>query len=177
MMLRVLLCVAVCSLSMTTQSSGTPDLRAQRAAMQKLGFLVGKWSGEAQVFPSAGETLRLEWTENAEYKLDGLILEVEANGRNKADNTVVRQALGIVSYDDSVGAYRMRTYNDGRYLETDLKVLDAGNGFTWGFKIGDIRTSSVLEINDRGDWTEVHHITIGYQPTRKLMEVRVSRLK
>ena len=162
---------------MTAEPQRTPDVQAQRSAMRKLSFLVDRWSGEAQVFPAAGGTLTLAWSEDAQYKLNGSLLEIEAQGRNKGDNTVVRQALGLVSYDDSTGVYRMRTYNDRRYLETDLKLLDAGIGFTWGFEIGDIKTSSVLQIDDKGDWTEIHHITIGSQPTRKLMEVRVSRQK
>jgi len=160
---------------MTGQTPRPPDLAAQRAAMQKLSFLVGKWSGEAEVFAATGGSLRLAWGEDAQYKLDGLLLEIEANGRNKVDNKVVRQALGFISYDDFTGAYRMRTFNDGRYLETDLKQFDGGKGFTWHFEIGDIKTSSVLRINDKGDWTEAHDITVGSQPTRKLMEVRVSR--
>jgi hypothetical protein len=174
---RVLLCVAVCLSSVTGQTPRTPDLRAQHAAMQKLTFLVGQWSGEAQVFPAGKASLTLDWSEDAQYKLDGLLLEIEAKGRNKTDNKIIRQALGFVSYDDFTGTYRMRTFNDGRYLETDLKLLDGENGFTWGFEIGDIKTSSVLRINDKGEWTEVHHITVGSQPTRKLMEVRVSRRK
>jgi hypothetical protein len=177
MIQRVVFSVAVFVSSMTGQPLHTPDLHAQRAAMQELGFLVGKWSGEAQVFPAAGEPLNLDWSEGARYKLDGLLLEIEATGRNKTDNTVIRQALGFISYDDSAGTYRMRTYNDGRYLETDLKMLDGGNGFTWGFEVGAIKTSSALQIDDKGDWTEVHHITVASQPTRKLMEVRVSRQK
>ena len=175
MIQRVVLCVAVCLSSMAGQSTRTPDLVAQHAAMQKLNFLVGKWSGEAQVFPAMGGSVRLAWGEDAQYKLDGLLLEIEANGRNKVDNKVVRQALGFVSYDDSTGAYRMRTFNDGRYLETDLKLLDEGKGFTWHFEIGEIKTRSVLRINDKGEWTEAHDLIVASQPTRRLMEVRVSR--
>ena len=37
----------------------------------------------------------------------------------------------------------MRTFNDGRYLETDLKLLDEGKGFTWHFEIGAIKTRSI----------------------------------
>jgi len=40
--------------------------------------------------------------------------------------------------------------------------------------MGDIKTSSVLRINERGDWTELHEIAIGAQPPKKFMEVRVS---
>jgi hypothetical protein len=40
----------------------------------------------------------------------------------------------------------MRAYNDGRYLETDLKLSENGKGITWGFALGEIKTSSMLRI-------------------------------
>jgi hypothetical protein len=48
---------------------------------------------------------------------------------------------------------------------------------TWGFTLGEIQTKSVLHINERGEWTELHEITIGSQPPKKLMEVAVRREK
>ena len=67
--------------------------------------------------------------------------------------------------------------NDGRYLETEVKLLDTGKGITWGFTLGTIQTHAVLRISAAGDWTEMHEITIGAQPARKYMEVRVSPRK
>jgi hypothetical protein len=71
----------------------------------------------------------------------------------------------------------MRAYNDGRYLETELKLSENGIGMTWGFTLGEIKTSSLMRISELGDWTELHEITMGSQPPRRLMEVRVSRQK
>jgi len=159
------------------QPPRVPDLEAHRAALKKLDFLVGKWSGEARVLRGPGEPLELIQTEEAQYKLDGLILIIEGIGKTKADGKVALQALGIVSYDDEAGTYRMRAYNDGRYLETDLKLSDNGNGITWNFALGDIKTSSMLRINEKGEWTELTEIAIGSQPARKFMELTVSRQK
>src|SRR5271154_947189 len=92
-----------------------PDLEAQRAAMKKLSFLTGKWAGEARVFRGPSEPVVLTQTEEAQYKLDGLILLIEGVGRTKVDGKLALQALGIVSYDDESGTYRMRAFNDGRY--------------------------------------------------------------
>ena len=71
----------------------------------------------------------------------------------------------------------MRAYNDGRYLETDLKLSENGKGITWGFVLGEIKTSSMLRINEKGEWTELTEIAIGSQPARKFMELTVSRQK
>src|SRR5579862_1350204 len=61
----------------------------------------------------------------------------------------VLQALGIISYDDHTETYHLRAFNDGRFLESDVKLLADGNGLTWGFSFGEIRRSSVLKINSR----------------------------
>lgn len=67
-----------------------------------------------------------------------------------------------------------RAYNDGRYLETELKLADNGKGITWSFVLGEIKTSSVLRIDEKGEWTELTEITIGSQPPRKFIELKVS---
>jgi len=155
------------------QQPRTPDLEAQRAAMKKLDFLVGKWSGEGRMLRAAGDPLVIMQTEEVQYKLGGLVLVIEGVGRNKADGKLALQALGIVSYDDETGTYHMRAFNDGRFLETEVKLID--KGFTWGFALGQYRTSSVMRIDEKGDWTERHEIVIGTLAPRKYMELSVSR--
>jgi hypothetical protein len=159
------------------QTLHVPDVASQRAAMEKLSFLIGRWAGEARILRSSGETVEFNQTEEAQYKLDGLILTIEGIGRSKADGKTALQALGLVSYDDHSGKYLMRAFNDGRYLESELKLVENGQGIMWGFALGEIKTSSVLRINEEGDWTELTEITIGAQPPRKFMELRVTRRK
>lgn len=65
-----------------------PDLAAQRAAMKDLGFLVGKWAGEARLLRGPGEPVELLQTEKAQYKLDGLILVIEGVGRARSARAV-----------------------------------------------------------------------------------------
>jgi hypothetical protein len=152
----------------------TPDLSAQYAAMRKLRFLASDWSGEARIYRN-GETLELLQTEHAEYKLNGLLLLIEGIGRSKSDGKVALQALGIVSFDDATSSYRFRTFSDGRYLETEMKLTAGGRGLSWGFVLGEIRTSSLLRLDESGQWTERHEVMIGSQPPRRLMELTVSR--
>jgi hypothetical protein len=158
-----------------TEMPRVPDLEVQRAAMKRLDFLLGKWSGEARIHSSPNEQVELVQTEEAQYKLGGLILIIEGLGRIKSAGTVALQTLGIVSYDDEAAAYRMRAYNDGRYFETELKLIEGGEGIMWGVSLGDIKTSSVLRINDNGEWTELTEITVGSHPRWKFMELTVSR--
>ena len=150
-----------------------PDIEAQRAAMKRLGFLVGKWSGEARMLRAPGQMVDLIQTEEAQYKLDGLVLLIEGVGRVRTDGRLALQALGIISYDDVAGKYRMRAFNDGRWLETEIALIDGEQGMRWGFALGNIKTSSTLRINEMGEWTELAELTIGDQPPRKFLELAV----
>ena len=156
-----------------SQLPRVPDLEAQREAMKKLGFLVGKWAGEARLLRGPTESVELLQTEEAQYKLDGLIVVIEGIGRTKSGGQPLLQALGIVSYDDESRTYHLRAFNDGRFLEAEMKLLKNSKGMTWGFTLGEIRTNSVLQINERGEWTELAEISIGSQPPKKLLELTV----
>jgi hypothetical protein len=51
--------------------------------MRKVGFLIGKWVREVRLLRGATEAVELVQTEEAQYKLDGLILMIEGFGRTK----------------------------------------------------------------------------------------------
>jgi hypothetical protein len=152
-----------------------PDLEAKRTAMRKLSFLAGEWVGCASIQRGPGAPTELVQAENVQYKLDGLVLMIEGVGRANSDGQPVLQALGFLSYDDQRMVYQMRAFNDGRFLETEVKLSEETKSLTWGFTLGDISTKSVLRIDGNGEWTELHEIIIGPQPPRKLMEVAVRR--
>ena len=65
-----------------TAAAQAPDLNAQSAAMKKLQFLVGQWSGPATVVRGPAEALKITQTEEVRYAVDGLVLLVEGTGRN-----------------------------------------------------------------------------------------------
>jgi len=152
-----------------------PDIEAQRAAMKKLGFLVGRWSEEARLFGGSPKPAVVTQTEDAQYKLDGLLLVIEGVGRGQTDGKPMLQAFGVISYDDEARTYRMRAYNDGRYLETDVRLADDGKGLMWGFALGPYKSATVLRINEAGDWTEHAELTVGSQSARPLMDLVVKR--
>jgi hypothetical protein len=157
------------------QTPRTPDVEAQRAAMKKLGFLVGEWSGEASALRGPGQFVELTQTESAQFKLDGLVLVIEGVGRTKADGKLSLQALGLISFDDETGTYRMRAFNDGRWLETEVKLTDGANLISWGFALGEFKTTTVLRVNDNGEWTEHGELVIGDRPPQRMMELKVRR--
>ncbi len=141
--------------------------------MRKLAFLIGRWRGEARLLSGQGEPTVLEQTEHAQYRLDGLILTIEGVGRTKTEGKPALQAFAIISYDDESGKYLMRAFNDGRFLECEVKLAEDGRGISWGFTLAHIKTNSRLRITDKGDWTELTEISVGSAPPRKLMELTV----
>ena len=143
--------------------------------MDKLRFLIGTWSGQARIWQELDRSVDLIQTEKVTYKLDGLILLIEGVGKNKSDSKFMLQALGLISYNDEAGVYRMRAFNDGRWLESNVLLDNSGKGLHWGFTIGQIKTDSTLKINENGDWTEFHQLKVGPQPSRKFMQITVKR--
>ena len=153
----------------------SPDVEAQRAAMKKLGFLVGDWSGEASVLRGPGQLVEMAQTESAQFKLDGLVLVIEGVGRTKAEGKLALQALGLISFDDEAGIYTMRAFNDGRWLETEVKLADGENSISWGFSLGEFKTRTVLRIYENGEWTEVAELSIADRSPQKMMDLSVWR--
>ncbi len=139
--------------------------------MKKLEFLIGKWSGDATVWGRGG-AMKIAQSENVQWKLDGLVMLIEGTGRD-ADGKVVFQALATVSYDDASKRYSFRSYNDGRYLDTELKVPE--KGFAWGFDAGAAKVSNTMHLTDKGEWAEVTEVTLGSAAPRKTVEMLLKR--
>lgn len=148
------------------------DPAVQKEQMKKLDFLVGKWSGEAAISRGAGEPQKLHQTEEVQYKLDGLVMLVEGTGRD-AEGKVVFRALATIAYDDQTSKYHFRGYNDGRYLDTELKVVP--NGFQWDFEAGPAKVTNTMRIGEKGEWEETTAAVLGNSPQRKFVEMKLQR--
>lgn len=149
-----------------------PNVAAQKEAMKKLEFLVGKWAGDASVRTPAGEK-KLRQTEVVEYRLDGSVILVEGTGRDAATGEVVFQALATITYDDAAKVFRFRAHNGGRYLDTELKV--DGKAFEWGFSGGPAKVRNVMRLGEGGEWVEHTEVTIGDRPPMRTVEFTVRK--
>lgn len=157
------------SLAAQQPSSG---IGAQREAMQKLSFLVGRWSGPVTVVRGPGEPLKLTQTENVDYKLDGLVLLIE--GRSSGpDGRAQFEALATIAYDDSSHTYHIRAYNAGHYVDTELTV-EAG-GFSWDFHSGPAKIQNTMHLTAKGEWQESTDVSFGSNPTHRSVEMLLER--
>jgi hypothetical protein len=156
------------SLPLAGQQSVQNGIDAQRDAMRKLSFLVGRWSGPVTIDRGSGEMLHLTQTEDVEYKLDGLILLIEGKSTS-TDGKVPFSALATIAYDDVAHTYRFRAYNDGHYVDTELSV--PANGFSWSFAAGPAQIVNTMHLTDKGEWSEVTDATVGNHPPHRSVEM------
>lgn len=154
------------------QAPASNSIAVQQAAMRKLAFLAGKWSGPITVFRGPGQPLHLTQTEDVQYKLDGLVLLIEGRSADAGGNAQF-QALATVAYDDASGAYRFRAYNDGRYLDTTLTV--ARGGFSWGFTAGPAHIVNTMHLTAKDQWQETTQVSVGSNPPHPSVEMLLDR--
>ncbi len=168
-------CAVVCSILFASLCSGqqAPNLPDQREAMKKLAFLAGKWSGDATTRRGPSETVKVTQTEEVQFKLGGLVLLIEGTGRNPETADIRFNALATIAYDEMAKVYHFRAYNDGRYLDTELKVAE--NGFEWGYKAGPADIRFVMRLNDRSEWVETGDVKVGDNPPRRTFEMTLRK--
>lgn len=153
-----------------------PDLAAQRAAMDRLSFMLGEWRGEATVvFPTQRRVFQ---TERIERDLEGLLLVIHGNGYADATRSgePIFRALGVISYDDSRGIYEFRVYNDGRAATAEARFLDDGR-LQWTMNFAPVHIRYTITSAD-GRWNEVGEMSrddgATWSPTIEMNLVRVA---
>jgi hypothetical protein len=140
----------------------THPLAAQEGAhpMARLGHMVGRWEGEwtRTVGPGQRQTGRI--VETVQAKQAGRVLVVEGLGREGeggANDRVIHDALGFITWDAAAGRYAMRAFRDGVPVDAVLEVH--GDAVVWGFddaRAGRIRFTANITA-DR--WHEVGELS------------------
>lgn len=172
-MRHIFVAVLLSAASLAVAAQQPPDTTAaQRADMQKLGFLVGNWSGPVSVHRGPGEPLQLTQAEKIEYKLDGLVLLIEGKS-TAADGSAPFEALAIVAYDEASQGYRIRAYEAGHYVDAGLTVV--ANGFSWEFDAGPAHIVNAMHLTAKGEWQETSDVTVGGRPPFRSVEMLLTR--
>jgi hypothetical protein len=165
--------LAATSTSTVQAQNRGPNREAQKEAMKKLSFLVGKWGGDASVDSGPERRIQLKQTEVIEYRLDGLILLIEGMGRDAAGK-VVFNAVAVISYNEEKKAYEVRAYNDGRKVDSPLET--DGKGFAWGFESGPAKVRHVMKLTESGDWDETTTVKVGEGPETPMVRMQLKHL-
>src|SRR5437762_6270657 len=132
-----LVLIVVLGVSLTASGQGRPDpstlIAAQREAMAPLSFMDGVWRGPAWTILPSGEKHNVTQTERIGPFLGGSVKVIEGRGYN-ADGTVGFNALGIVSFSPSDGAYTLHSYAEGSV--GDFPLTRTADGFAWEIPAG-----------------------------------------
>ena len=135
---RVGIVSAVLALLPATIVAQTPVPAEASSAMEPLGWLAGRWSGDARHQGPGGAQI-LRQTEEVEKALDGSLLLVEGTGRELVEGdpgAVVFRAFAVLSAGDTPGSYRVAAWRDGRFVDAAAEIGEDGT-FLWGFSTPD----------------------------------------
>ena len=108
------------------------------AAMEPIGWLTGRWSGEATIQGPDGPRT-IHQSEDVRTALEGALLVVEGTGREAAggaEGPVVFRAFGVFSAGDGAGRYRVAAWQGGRFVDARAEIAADGT-VTWGFDTPD----------------------------------------
>jgi hypothetical protein len=106
--------------------------------------------------------VKIRQSEDIQYKLGGLVMIIEGTGRDLVSGKVLFHALAVVNYDEAKKQYRIRAFNDGHQVETELEVGD--RGFAWGFQSGPAAVRNIMVLNEKGEWAESTTAKVGDRP-------------
>lgn len=164
--------ISVAANFLQAQQPQMKEVEAERAAMRKLAFLAGHWTGPVTVSMGPGKPLPMTQSENVLSKLGGLVMLIEGKSVG-GDGKAEFQALATVAYDDSTHTYRFRAYNNGHYVDAPLTVNS--NGFSWGFTAGPAHVMNTMHLTTKAEWQETTEVTLGNRPPMRTVEMLLRR--
>jgi len=176
-MRRMLLLASVSlSLSAAALNAQMPDGSSHRAAMAKLDFMLGRWTGDAWM-QRGPDRVQTSMTETVERKLDGVVLQVEGRGVIPAaaggEPRVVHHAFAVISFDAPAGTYGLRSYvASGQAGDFALTLVPGG--VTWSREVPGGRVRNTAHIGN-DEWHEVGEFSGDGVTWTPIMELRLRR--
>lgn len=130
-----------------------PDRATQKAAIARLGWMVGNWEGSGWIdTPSGRRSFRQ--TETVESRLSGDVIVVEGRGYAGTPEALMFNALAVISYDDTAGKYAFRSWTQGHFTNAEANVLN-GPALRWSMTFPDASIRYTITQPEPGKWNEV----------------------
>lgn len=170
------LALGISLLAPASSHAQEPDGSASRAAMERLGFMAGRWQGEAWMLRGP-ERVQAQMTEVVEPKLGGAVLQVEGLGvipaQGGAAARTVHHALAVIAFDPARNAYVLRSYiATGQWGDFALTLVDGGVQWTREVPGGRIRNTAKI---GNGEWHEVGEFSRDGTTWTQIMEMKLRR--
>jgi hypothetical protein len=150
-----------------------------RADLAKFKDWAGRWEGEGwiEMGPQGRRTFRQ--TEHVQYKLDGVVMEIEGVGWSKDDDTGKEvkafQALAVLARDPAGKGYAVHAFRDNG-LSTVAKAEKTADGLIWTIEPGQggkVRYTITLK-GDR--WEEIGEYSRDGQSWNKFLEMKLKKV-
>ena len=177
MAVRLLAVVVLFLAGSTSLSAQMPDGSANRAAIERLRFMEGRWRGDAWMVRGAGERVQTSMVETVEAKLGGAVLLVEGLGVLPAQGNqpvrAVHNALAVISFDPQTGGYSLRSYiATGQWGDFTLTLIEGGVSWSRQVPGGQIRNTAKI---GNGEWNEIGEFSRDGVTWSQIMEMRLRR--
>ena len=159
-------------------SAQMPDGSANKAAMEKLAFMIGSWKGDAWQMQGPGNRVETRMHEVVTLGPGGAVLLVEGKGEipgtGGAEGRMVHHAFGIISFDPTRGSYTLRSYlANGMMGDFDLTPVEGGVMWTRDAPGGGkIRYTAKYGT---GEWHEIGEYSRDGTAWTKTMEMRLKK--
>jgi len=159
------------------QKSGRPKPEAQIAAITRLDYMVGEWSGEGWM-DFGGNRVTFRGTERIQKKLDGTVLLVEGHFLAKPPGATaevpVHSTLGVISFDPQAKKYQFASWlATGSSGERELTLDTAGWRWQMESPRGTIRY--IMKLTDAGEWFEIGERTSDGSSWHKFFEMTLQK--
>ncbi len=113
--------------------------------------------GRGWILTGPGQRAEFTQTETVQTKLDGTLLTIEGEGRDKNDRArIVHSAFAVLAYDAAKQQYKYVAFSGGRYLDIVPEVGD--HGWRWSFDMPAGKIRYTLDFTD-GLWHESGEIS------------------
>ncbi|MFC4589602.1 hypothetical protein [Sphaerisporangium corydalis] len=151
------------------------DVPTQLSAMEKLGFMVGRWAGTGWTIGSSGVRQEFLQTERVRRQVGGLVISVEGEGRDRADpRRVVDTALAVINYNDVTAQYRWEAFSQG--FVTTVAPVVGDDTFQWSLQTPSTTIRYTLQFTRR-TWHEIGEFTLdGGQTWRQNFQMDLVRV-
>lgn len=157
----------------TAAQAQMPDPAVARAAMERLGFMVGTWRGDAWQMRGA-ERMQTQMIETVQRRLDGAVLLVEGRGTmsDGGQERVVHHALGVIA-PDGRGGYTLTSWiQTGQSGTFVLTHTDSTVSWTREVPGGQVRNTARFTADE---WHEIGEFSRDGTSWMQVMEMRLRR--
>ena len=155
-----------------------PAGAAARAAMDKLSWIEGEWTGPAW-YQMGPRRMNANQSEKLYRAAGGTVLVIHGFGTASdpgvPPNTVVHDAFGVLTWDAASSTYRLRSHvANGSSVETVAEVSD--RKIVWGMEIPQYgRMRYTVTLTPAGEWLEIGERSTDGATWTKFMEMTLRK--